>query len=329
MLKLSKTFRTIGHSVMVQSTSRPIARSIRSAAVVGLVSGSFALISPGQLPAAQANVTVAAAKSATPGSVFRDAVNAAMRAAQLTQTAKTSQDWQAIVQSWELAIAKMKAVPANDSNAAVAQRKAIEYTKNLDYARQALARQANAASQPTTQTSQSQTSQSQTSQSQTSNPKPSKPKPQIVQQDLTANSIPALLQAPLKSIQANPWLGKGAIVLAAATGLISLLTLEMKPKRARKRGSSRRDREAENVFFSNIGKGLSGVLAQVGNLPLQPSPGPLKSDKVQRKLFRKLVLLAKDEATAVRLIKSYLQRHPEHSMDWCCEKAIIDLQQST
>jgi hypothetical protein len=319
MLKLSKTFRTIGHSVMVQSISRPIARSVRSAAVVGLVSGSFALISPGQLPAAQANLTVAAAKSAQSGSGFRDAVNAAMRAAQLTQTATTPQDWQAIVQSWELAIAKMKAVPANDSNAAIAQRKAIEYTKNLDYARQALARQANAASQPTTQTSQSKTS----------NPKPSKPKPQIVQQDLTANSIPALLQAPLKSIQANPWLGKGAIVLAAATGLIGLLTLEMKPKRARKSGSSRRDREAENVFFSNIGKGLSGVLAQVGNLPLQPSPGPLKSDKVQRKLFRKLVLLAKDEATAVRLIKSYLQRHPEHSMDWCCEKAIVDLQQST
>lgn len=326
MLKLSKTFRAIGHRATVQSISRPIVRSIRSAAVVSLVAGSFWSIGLGTLPKAQASATVAAAKLPQSGSIFRDAVNAAMLAAQLTQTAKTSQDWQTIVQSWELAIAKMKAVPASDSHAAIAQRKAIEYTKNLDYARRALARQPKATlSQPATQPS----NPTAPSKPKASKPKTSKPKPQIVQQDLTTNSIPALLQAPLKSIQANPWLGKGAIVLAAATGLIGLLTLEMKPKRARKSSSSRRDREAENIFFSNIGKGLSGILAQVGNLPLQPSPGPLKSDKVQRKLFRKLVLLAKDEATAVRLIKGYLQRHPEHSMDWCCEKAILDLQQST
>jgi hypothetical protein len=337
MLKLSKSLTTIGDRAIIapqpvaqycESISEPaLHRSLGSVAFVCLVATGLTALQ-GISPAMASATAKAAPQAATAkATAFRTAVNAAMHAAQLSQTAKTASDWQAIVQSWELAIAQMKAVPASDSNAAIAQHKAIEYTKNLDYARQALAHQT--AKPATSQPASPSTSQStrQPASQPAKSTAASKTKHHVVQQDLTSSPFPALLRAPLQSLQTNPWLGKSAIVLAAATGLISLLTLEMKPTRARK--SSRRDREAENIFFSNIGKGLSGIVAQIGDLPLQPSAGPLKSDKVQRKLFRRLVLLAKDEATAVRLIKGYLQRHPEHSMDWCCEKAILDLQQST
>jgi hypothetical protein len=337
MITLSKPLRTprkiIGDRAIVYLTSsKPVGqtlhRSIRSAALVCLIATGLTALQ-GQMSPAMASATAKATpqraagpKTAPKAPAFRAAVNAAMQAAQLSQTAKTAQDWQTIVQAWELAIAQMNAVPPSDSNATIAQGKAVEYSKNLDYARQALARQAPAV-RPSSPTIPNNKTAAKPHQAQ-----PAKTKQHVVQQSLTANPLPALLQVPLQSLQTNPWLGKGSIVLAAATGLVGLLTLEMKPKRARKTSSSRRDREAENIFFTNIGKGVSGVLAQLGDLPLQPSPGPLKSDKVQRKLFRKLVLLAKDEATAVRLIKGYLQRHPEHSMDWCCEKAILDLQQS-
>jgi hypothetical protein len=326
MLKLSKPLNTIGDRAIIapqpvtqcceSSIGSALHRSLGSAALVCLVATGLTALQG--IPPTMASATAKPAPQASTAktTAFRTAVNAAMHAAQLSQTAKTASEWQQIVQSWELAIAQMKAVPASDSNAAIAQRKAIEYTKNLDYARQALAlHTAKSASQGATQPAKSTAA--------------SNANHHVVQQSLTTNnSLPALLQAPLQSLQANPWLGKGSIVLIAATGLVGLLTLELKPTRARKTISKRRDREAENIFFSNIGKGLSGIVAQIGDVPLKPSAGPLRSDKVQRKLFRKLVLLAKDEATAVRLIKGYLQRHPEHSMDWCCEKAILDLQES-
>jgi hypothetical protein len=333
MLKLSKPLNTIGDRAIIalqpvtqcceSSIGSALHRSLRSAALVCLVATGLTALQG--IPPTMASATAKPAPQASTAktTAFRTAVNAAMHAAQLSQTAKTASDWQQIVDSWELAIAQMKSVPASDSNAAIAQRKAVEYTKNLNYARQALAHQ----SQPTPHQPATNATPPTNHPPKASKTKANQTTQHVVQQGLTANPFPALLQGPLQSLQTNPWLGKSSIVLAAATGLIGLLTLEMKPKRARK-NSSRRDREAENIFFSNIGKGVSGVLAQLGDLPLQPSPGPLKSDKVQRKLFRKLVLLAKDEATAVRLIKGYLQRHPEHSMDWCCEKAILDLQQS-
>jgi hypothetical protein len=67
---------------------------------------------------------------------FQQAVNKAMNAAKLTQTAQFKADWNAIVSQWQEAIALMKAVPLESANYQVAQKKAVEYQSNLAYAKQ-------------------------------------------------------------------------------------------------------------------------------------------------------------------------------------------------
>ncbi|HAG80288.1 MAG TPA: hypothetical protein DCL61_03735 [Cyanobacteria bacterium UBA12227] len=70
----------------------------------------------------------------SPNDPFREAVNQAMKAAELTQKAQTSEQWIAVSQAWQAAINLMKAVPSDSSNYAVAQEKVQEYQKNLTYA---------------------------------------------------------------------------------------------------------------------------------------------------------------------------------------------------
>ncbi len=87
-------------------------------------------------PASPASPTAAASPAADP---FREAVNRATRAADLTQTARTRQEWQTVANQWREAIALMQAVPADSPNYAVAQDRAVAYQKNLAYAEQAAA----------------------------------------------------------------------------------------------------------------------------------------------------------------------------------------------
>ncbi|MDY7012874.1 MAG: hypothetical protein SVX43_04600 [Cyanobacteriota bacterium] len=82
-------------------------------------------------PAAEA--PQAAPASTTP---FKDAVNKATSAAQLTQTATTPEEWQTVADDWQAAISLMQAVPEGDPNYAVAQEKVAEYQTNLEYAQQ-------------------------------------------------------------------------------------------------------------------------------------------------------------------------------------------------
>jgi len=65
---------------------------------------------------------------------FRIAVNHATIAANLTQTAFSSQDWQVVIKHWEDAIKLMKTVQRSNPNYSIAQRKTIEYQQNLNYA---------------------------------------------------------------------------------------------------------------------------------------------------------------------------------------------------
>jgi hypothetical protein len=65
---------------------------------------------------------------------FRLAVNQAMDAAKLTQSAKSPDEWQEVVNQWQKAIDMMKSVPASSNNYALAQTKITEYQKNLNYA---------------------------------------------------------------------------------------------------------------------------------------------------------------------------------------------------
>jgi hypothetical protein len=65
---------------------------------------------------------------------FQKAVNKAMSAATLTQSAALKDDWNLVASEWQEAIALMKAVPLSHPQYTVAQQKAIEYQRNLDYA---------------------------------------------------------------------------------------------------------------------------------------------------------------------------------------------------
>jgi hypothetical protein len=65
---------------------------------------------------------------------FRWAVNRAMSAAELTQTAQSSNEWQQVANWWQEAIKLMQAVPSSDANHSVALAKITEYQNNLTYA---------------------------------------------------------------------------------------------------------------------------------------------------------------------------------------------------
>jgi cell division protein FtsL len=73
--------------------------------------------------------------SASPQSdAFKQAVNKASSAASITQSAKSKDDWNLVTRQWKEAIALMKAVPQTHPQHTVAQQKAIDYQRNLDYA---------------------------------------------------------------------------------------------------------------------------------------------------------------------------------------------------
>lgn len=75
-----------------------------------------------------------------PNNDFRQAVNQATRAASLTQTATTKQQWQQVIVAWEQAITGMKKIPANSPKYKISQQKIVEYQNNLKYAKIAVDR---------------------------------------------------------------------------------------------------------------------------------------------------------------------------------------------
>ena len=71
---------------------------------------------------------------------FRQAVNNAMQAAKLGQTAKTESEWNLTASLWEKASELMKVVPSSSPKYRLAQQKVSEYEKNLNYAKQQVAK---------------------------------------------------------------------------------------------------------------------------------------------------------------------------------------------
>lgn len=67
--------------------------------------------------------------------IYQEALKMAMNAAVLTQNVKTLLQWQQVANQWQEAIALMQSVPDTNSNYATAQKKAVEYENNLNYAR--------------------------------------------------------------------------------------------------------------------------------------------------------------------------------------------------
>jgi hypothetical protein len=67
---------------------------------------------------------------------FKEAVNQAMNAANLAQTAQTPEQWRTVANHWQQAITHLQSIPPTDPNHATAQQKIGEYQKNLRYAQQ-------------------------------------------------------------------------------------------------------------------------------------------------------------------------------------------------
>ncbi|MDY6785842.1 MAG: YncE family protein [Cyanobacteriota bacterium] len=65
---------------------------------------------------------------------FYDGLNRALAAAQATQTAKTSEEWDTVAQKWQQAVAAMESVPSDNRDYRLAQRRIREYQSNIEYA---------------------------------------------------------------------------------------------------------------------------------------------------------------------------------------------------
>ncbi|MEH2393738.1 MAG: hypothetical protein V7K21_19450 [Nostoc sp.] len=94
---------------------------------------------PTQIPSKSVLVTPSPVISESPtvllkNDTFREAVSKAINAANLTQLAKSLNEWKIVVSQWEAAITLMKTVPSSSPNYVVAQQKIREYQINLNYA---------------------------------------------------------------------------------------------------------------------------------------------------------------------------------------------------
>lgn len=74
-------------------------------------------------------------KSSQPN-FFELALDKAYSAFNISQSAQSSYDWNLVMSQWQEAIALLKAVPATSPNKVIAQKKLIDYQRNLIYAQQ-------------------------------------------------------------------------------------------------------------------------------------------------------------------------------------------------
>ncbi|MBC6479665.1 MAG: hypothetical protein GDA56_19665 [Hormoscilla sp. GM7CHS1pb] len=81
-----------------------------------------------------ANQTSPGTGGVDPAQGWRLAINKATSAAELTQTAQTKADWETVASQWTEAIELLKIVPSDHPEYDRAQKKIVEYQKNLKYA---------------------------------------------------------------------------------------------------------------------------------------------------------------------------------------------------
>ncbi|TAD81199.1 MAG: hypothetical protein EAZ78_21360 [Oscillatoriales cyanobacterium] len=67
---------------------------------------------------------------------FREAVNSAVKAAELGRAAKTKEEWNLVANNWQEAISLMRRVPQSSPHHELAQTKVAEYQKYLIYAQE-------------------------------------------------------------------------------------------------------------------------------------------------------------------------------------------------
>ncbi|MGB3695674.1 MAG: hypothetical protein WBG70_01585 [Spirulinaceae cyanobacterium] len=77
-----------------------------------------------------------AATNCVPGSSLAQALETAFRAATLAQSAQSAQDWNTVALNWIQAIEGMQTIPISSPEKTFAQKKVLEYQKNLAVAQQ-------------------------------------------------------------------------------------------------------------------------------------------------------------------------------------------------
>jgi hypothetical protein len=91
---------------------------------------------PLSAPPPPASSTTSSPSSKPQAETFSQALDHGMGAAVIAQSAASNEDWNLVATEWEKAIALLKAVPQSSSKYALAQKKIVEYQKNLVIAQQ-------------------------------------------------------------------------------------------------------------------------------------------------------------------------------------------------
>jgi hypothetical protein len=104
--------------------------------IVGLLTGLGIAIAGSLLwPQGQPSIrSLAKSPVGAEEDTFKQGVNHAMQAAELTQSAEFREDWASVALQWQYAINHMQSVPKDHADHAVAQQKLAEYDRNLQYA---------------------------------------------------------------------------------------------------------------------------------------------------------------------------------------------------
>lgn len=111
-----------------QSNSDPAA--ISSGKVAGIPTASLAASSQSSAPLAALSSPI----SKVQPNFFQLAVNQALEAARLTQSARKASEWNQVENHWQAAVLLMQQVPRSHTQWEVAQTKVVEYQRNLSYA---------------------------------------------------------------------------------------------------------------------------------------------------------------------------------------------------
>ncbi len=109
-----------------------------TAATSGSIESPVLAQPPTSLLAKNANLTQKSlsAPSCPQSDAFTESVNFATQASNLAQSANSKQDWDEVATLWVQAVAWMQAVPPGSPKRAFAEKKVIEYMKNLVYSQQ-------------------------------------------------------------------------------------------------------------------------------------------------------------------------------------------------
>ncbi len=140
----SNNMETVNNIEAIQPEITGLENRLRSTfIVVGMVTGILAIAVAafvGKIlnePAATAgNNLEATPNSVTAPDPFRDAVNSAVKAADLGRAAKTKEEWNVVANRWQEAVSLMRRVPPSSPNHEVAVTKVAEYQKYLIYAQE-------------------------------------------------------------------------------------------------------------------------------------------------------------------------------------------------